>query len=121
MVRRRRAQAATRRDAAVELDLVWKALANAVRREMLDLLRDGPKTTSEVAEGFPELSRFAVMQHLRVLTDAELVMVRREGRQRFNYLNAVPIQQIYDRWVGRYARPWAEALVGLRHELEGRE
>ena len=85
---------------------------------MLDALRDGPLTTGELAERFGELSRFAIMQHLRVLEEAELVLVRREGRRRYNYLNAVPIQALYDRWVVRYMQPWTEALVGLRDELE---
>ena len=99
-------------------DAVWKALANPLRRSMLDHLARGPLTTGELADQFPELSRFAIMQHLRVLTDADLVRVERAGRQRFNYLNPVPIQMLYDRWVGRYMQPWTEALVSLRDELE---
>lgn len=99
-------------------EAVWRALASPLRRRMLDLLRDGRRTTGELAEHFPGHSRFAVMQHLRVLTDAELVLVRREGRSRYNYLNPVPIQEVYDRWVVRYTQPWAEALVALRDELE---
>jgi DNA-binding transcriptional ArsR family regulator len=100
------------------LEPVWRALASPVRRAVLDLLRDGPRTTGQIAAEFPELSRFAVMQHLRVLEEADLVVPRREGRQRFNYLNPVPIQQIYDRWVARYLQPWTEALVRLKDELE---
>jgi DNA-binding transcriptional ArsR family regulator len=99
---------------------VWRALANATRRALLDALREGPLTTGELAERFEELSRFAVMQHLRVLEEAELVIVRREGRHRYNYLNAVPIQAVYDRWVVRYMQPWTEALVSMRDELEER-
>jgi len=114
----RRSAKATRKDAGGELELVWKALANPIRRGILDQLRTGAKTTGDLTDRFPDLSRFAVMQHLAVLTEAELVMVRREGRHRFNYLNPVPIQQIYDRWVSNYAQPWAEALVGLRRDLE---
>ena len=101
-----------------EMDPVWKALANPLRRAVLDHLREGPQTTSALAARFPRLTRFAVMQHLRVLEDAELVIVRREGRERYNYLNPIPIQRIADRWVSRYMRPWTEALVGLRDELE---
>jgi DNA-binding transcriptional ArsR family regulator len=89
-----------------------------VRRSILDALRDGPLTTGDLAEGFPDLTRFAVMQHLAVLTEAELVIVRRAGRRRYNYLNPVPIQQVYDRWVARYVQPWTEALVRLKSELE---
>ena len=112
-------QSTVRRVAAAERDdRVWKALANPVRRELLDHLAEAPMTTGELAAQFPELSRFAVMQHLRVLTDAELVLAQRTGRERYNYLNPVPIQTLYDRWVGRYMQPWTEALVGLRDELE---
>jgi DNA-binding transcriptional ArsR family regulator len=105
---------------ARDLDQVWKALSSPVRREVLDHLRDGPFTTGALVDRFPGLSRFAVMQHLRVLEAAELVLVRRHGRQRFNYLNPVPIQDIHDRWVTRYTRPWAEGLVDLRDAIEGR-
>lgn len=99
---------------------MWKALSNPVRRRILDLLRDEPRTTGDVADAFPDLSRFAVMQHLGVLEAAELVIPRREGRHRWNHLNPVPIQEVYDRWVVRYLQPWTEALVSLRHDLEGR-
>jgi DNA-binding transcriptional ArsR family regulator len=99
-------------------DAVWRALASPVRRAMLDLLYGGPLTTGALAEQFPDLSRFAVMQHLRVLAEAELVLSRKEGRERYNYLNPVPIQQVYDRWVSRYMQPWTEALISLKNELE---
>ncbi len=82
---------------------IWKALANPTRRQLLDALRDGPRTTGELAEAQPELSRFAVMQHLGVLTDAGLILVRRQGRERFNHLNAAPVQRVYERWVSRLA------------------
>lgn len=85
---------------------------------MLDALANGPLTTSELAARFPDHSRFAVMQHLRVLEAGGLVVYRRRGRERFNYLNPVPIQQIYQRWVSRYQRPWAEALTSLKSQLE---
>ncbi len=102
-------------------DAVWRALANATRRAILDLLRDGRKSTGELAEAFPELSRFAVMQHLKVLAAADLVSVVRDGRTRYNYLNPIPIQQVYDRWVSRYMQPWTTALTSLKHTLEERE
>lgn len=101
-----------------EMEDVWKALANPVRRTILDLLRDGPVTTGGLADRFPDLTRFVIMQHLKVLTEAGLVVPRRQGRERYNHLNPVPIQQIFDRWVVRYTRPWTEALVSLRDELE---
>ena len=103
------------------LDPIWKALANPVRRKMLDLVRDEPLTTGDLSAAFPELSRFAVMQHLDVLEDARLIVVKRVGRQRYNYLNAVPIRQIYERWVSRYEGHWASALLALRDNLEGEE
>ena len=101
-----------------DLEDVWRALANPTRRRILDLLREGPRSTGGLADAFPDLSRFAIMQHLGVLVEADLVIVRRDGRHRYNYLNPVPIQQIHDRWVSRYTRPWTEALVDLRDELE---
>jgi DNA-binding transcriptional ArsR family regulator len=85
---------------------------------MLDALFDGPATTGALADRFPDLSRFAVMQHLKVLEEADLVIPRRDGRKRFNYLNPIPIQQIYDRWVVRYMQPWTEALTSMKDQLE---
>ena len=108
-------------DPADDLDDVWRALSNPVRRRILDLLAEGPLTTGALAERFNELSRFAVMQHLKVLEEADLVVPRRSGRERHNYLNPVPVQRIYERWVSRYMRPWTDALTSLKHELEERE
>jgi DNA-binding transcriptional ArsR family regulator len=105
-------------DTVERTDAVWRALANPVRRRILDLLTDGPVITGALADAFPELSRFAVMQHLKVLEEAELVVPRRDGRLRYNHLNAVPIQRIYRRWVSRYAGRWADSLLGLKEELE---
>lgn len=85
---------------------------------MLDLLRDGPLNTGALGEHFPDLSRFAVMQHLGVLAEADLVIPVKDGRQRLNYLNPVPIQQLYDRWVSDYMQPWTTALTSLKEELE---
>ena len=99
-------------------DAVWRALANPVRRRILDLLRDGPGTTGEVVEAV-DLGRHVVVQHLAVLREADLVIVEPRGRRRVNHLNAVPIQRITDRWVSRYARPWAETLLGLKDAVEG--
>lgn len=104
-----------------DLDPVWRALANPIRRSILDALRDGPLTTGAVAELFPDLSRYAIMQHLGVLAEADLLVARRVGRERYNYLNPVPIQRIHDRWVSRYMQPWTEALVSLRDQLETEE
>jgi DNA-binding transcriptional ArsR family regulator len=100
------------------LEIVWRALASPLRREMLDLLRDGPMSTGDLAAHFPKHSRFAVMQHLRMLESADLVVPHREGRTRLNYLNPVPIQRIFHRWVSKYQEPWAESLVSLKATLE---
>ena len=102
-----------------DLAPVWRALANPVRREILDFLSEEPLATGDLAGYFPRLSRFAVMQHLRVLEEGNLVLRRKVGRQVFNSLNPVPIQQIYHRWVQRFQEPWAEALVSLKSQLEG--
>lgn len=101
-----------------ELDAVWKALANSMRRRILDVLVAGPATTGELAAQFDELSRFAVMQHLGVLEKAELVTSQKQGRSRMHHLNPIPIQQISDRWISRYQRPLAEALIDLKISLE---
>ena len=100
-----------------DLDHVWRALANLNRRRMLDLLRDRPMTTGELAEALGE-NRFVVMQHLALLREASLVTVIAEGRRRINFLNPIPIQHIYERWVGKYQGDWASALVGLKRTVE---
>src|SRR3989337_1116920 len=102
-----------------DLGAIWKALADPSRRRLLDLLRDGPRTTGELCARFP-LSRFAVMKHLAILERAGLVIVERRGRQRWNYLNAVPIQQIYERWISGYAGFWATPLLRLKRRAEER-
>lgn len=94
-------------------DALWRALANPIRRQILDMLRIGPRTTGELAESVPSLSRFAVMQHLEVLVSAGLVLVRRRGRQRFNYLNAAPLRRWYERWVAPLANQAAAEMLGI--------
>lgn len=101
-----------------DLDPVWRALANPVRRTILDELKRAPRPTGELADAFEELSRFAIMQHLGVLEEADLVVRHRTGRVTMNYFNAVPIQRIADRWIDRMRRPWVESLVELKAELE---
>lgn len=101
-----------------ELDPVWKALSDPTRRAMLDLLRDGPRTTTELVDAFPRLSRFGVMKHVEVLRKAGLVQTREDGRQRVNSLNAVPIRQIYERWVGPFQELWSSQLLGLKEAVE---
>jgi DNA-binding transcriptional ArsR family regulator len=101
-----------------DLDDVWRALANPLRRRILDVLREGPRTTGELAAHFPDLSRFAVMQHLRVLEGADLVVGRDEGRLHWNAINVVPIRRIYERWIGKYDEPFAAELASLKRRAE---
>jgi DNA-binding transcriptional ArsR family regulator len=101
-----------------DLDLVWKALSDPTRRAILDILRNGPCTTTDIVEQFPALSRFGVMKHLRVLRDAGLVTERWEGRRCYNHLNVVPIRMIYERWVSGYQDLWASTLTSLKQQLE---
>src|SRR3954470_8618908 len=101
-----------------DLDQIWKALADGTRRTILDFLRNGPRTTTEIVDQFPDLSRFAVMKHLDVLRQVALVVTREEGRQRINSLNAVPIRMIYERWVSKYERIWASALLRVKEASE---
>lgn len=100
-------------------DLIWKALADPTRRSLLDALAPAPRSTGELVELFPGLCRTAVMKHLDVLVSAGLVVVRREGRTRWNHLNPVPIQGIHDRWVARHVRRSASALARLKRHVEG--
>ena len=103
---------------ASDLDEVWRALGNPWRRHILDLVRDQPRTTGELAQACEGIGRFAVMQHLKVLEQARLVIPRKVGRKRFNHLNPVPIQRIHERWVRKYEGHWADALIGLKKSLE---
>jgi DNA-binding transcriptional ArsR family regulator len=99
-------------------DLVFRALAGADRRRILDLLRDQPMTTGEISKRLLHLDRTTVMQHLGVLERAGLVISRKVGRCRWNYLDVSPIQHIYERWIHNYARPSAKLLSRLRADLE---
>ena len=103
-----------------ELTPVWTALADPTRRAILDLLRERPRTTGEIADEFPT-TRFAVMKHLNVLESARLIVVRREGRERWNHLNVVPLQVLFDRWVKPYQAIWSSRMTKLKSELERME
>jgi DNA-binding transcriptional ArsR family regulator len=100
------------------MDEVFKALADPTRRQLLDRLyeRDG-QTLSALEEEVP-MSRFGVMKHLKVLEEAGLVTTRKQGREKLHFLNPVPIRLVHDRWVSKYAQPWASALSGLKRDLE---
>jgi len=106
---------------ADDLDPVWKALSDPTRRAILDLLRQGPRTTTEIVDAFPHLTRFGIMKHIDVLREADLIETREEGRQRVNSLNVVPIRQIYERWVGRFEELWSSHLLRIKEIAENRE
>lgn len=99
-------------------DAIWRALGDPTRRRILDLLRARPRTTGELAAAFPGVTRFAVMKHLRILEDGNLVLVRREGRERWNHLNPVPIRQIHERWMAPFAEAQATVLLRLKERAE---
>jgi DNA-binding transcriptional ArsR family regulator len=100
------------------MDEVFKALADPTRRELLDrLFEEDGQALSALEERLP-MSRFGVMKHLRVLEEAGLVTTRRRGREKLHFLNPVPIRLIHDRWVSKYAQPWASALSELKKEME---
>jgi uncharacterized protein YndB with AHSA1/START domain len=100
------------------MDGVFRALADPTRRSLLDeLYREDGQTLSSLEERFP-MTRFGVMKHLRQLEEAGLVATRRRGREKLHFLNPVPIRLVHDRWVSKYAEPWAAALSGLKARLE---
>lgn len=101
-----------------EDDRIFKALAAPTRRALLDELKNRPQTTGALCEKFPELDRCTVMQHLKVLEAADLVIARREGRERWNHLNPLPIRQIHERWIGAYAAQAVDLLGRLKDGLE---
>ncbi len=99
-------------------DLVFKALAGSERRKILDLLRDGPATTGTICKHLDWLNRCTVMQHLGVLENAQLIIARKEGRQRWNHLDVSPIQRIHERWIESYAAPSARLLNRWKQDIE---
>ena len=99
-------------------DQVFKALAHPLRRSILDELKAAPKTTGMLCETFSEADRCTVMQHLRVLEQADLIIIQREGRERWNHLNSVPIKRILDRWIGDYATHAVAMLDRLKFDME---
>ena len=101
-----------------DLDHIWKALSDPTRRQILDLLRDGPRQTTEIVDQFPQFSRFGVMKHLDVLRDSGLVRTRSEGRLRINSLNAAPIREIMERWIGKYEAYWSNTLLRMKESAE---
>jgi DNA-binding transcriptional ArsR family regulator len=100
------------------IDDVFKALADPTRRRLLDeLFEEDGQTLSALEQRLP-MSRFGVAKHLKVLEGAGLVTTRKRGREKLHYLNPVPIREVHDRWVSKYAEPWAATLTGLKKDLE---
>ena len=101
-------------------DQIFKALSAPVRRQILDDLRDQPLTTGTLCDHFPELDRCTVMQHLKVLEGADLIIPERRGRERWNHLNPLPIHDIHERWIGPHAAHAVERLGKLKNQLENK-
>jgi DNA-binding transcriptional ArsR family regulator len=100
------------------IDDVFKALADPTRRRLLDeLFEEDGQTLSALEQRLP-MSRFGVAKHLKVLAEAGLVTTQRRGREKLHFLNPVPIREVHDRWVSKYAEPWASALTELKRDLE---
>jgi len=99
-------------------DDVFRALADPTRRSLLDeLFKEDGQTLSALEERLP-MTRFGVMKHLKVLEEAHLVTTRKRGREKLHFLNPVPIRLVHDRWVSKYAEPWAAALSDLKDRME---
>jgi DNA-binding transcriptional ArsR family regulator len=105
---------------ADDLDQVWKALSDPTRRTILDRLRAGPLTTTEIVNAFPGMTRHAVMKHIDALRNAQLIITREEGRRRINTLNVLPIRQIYERWVGPFTELWSNTLLRIKDQVENK-
>jgi uncharacterized protein YndB with AHSA1/START domain len=100
------------------VDEVFRALADPTRRRLLDeLFRSDGQTLHALVERF-SMTRFGVMKHLQQLEEAGLVVTRRRGREKLHFLNPVPIRLVHDRWVSKYAEPWAAGLSDLKTALE---
>ena len=103
-----------------DMDDVFRALADPTRRSLLDeLFKEDGQTLTALEERLP-MTRFGVMKHLKVLEEANLVVTKRRGREKLHFLNPVPIRLVHDRWVSKYAEPWAATLTGLKRTLEDR-
>src|SRR6478735_11939674 len=100
------------------MDDVFRALADPTRRSLLgERFREDGQTLSALEQRLP-MTRFGVMKHLKLLEEAGLVTTQRRGREKLHFLNPVPIREVHDRWVSKYAEPWASALTGLKRDLE---
>lgn len=103
-----------------DMNAVFSALAHETRRRILDLLRQSPGAgVGAIAVEF-DVSRIAIMKHLTVLEDANLIVSQKDGRTRRLYFNAAPIQMIYDRWTDDYSSYWASEITRLKYRAESR-
>jgi uncharacterized protein YndB with AHSA1/START domain len=103
------------------MDAVFKAVADPTRRKLLDRLYDEDGQTLSALERRLPMTRIGVMKHLHVLEEAGLIKTKRRGREKLHFLNPVPIRLVHDRWVSKYAEPWAATLAGLKRKLEEEE
>jgi len=105
----------------MKMDRIFKALSDPSRREILDIVKNKTGITiNEITEHF-DFSRFAVMKHLKILEEVELIVPRRKGKFKKLYMNVMPIQLIYDRWISKYSAIWAQSLSSLKLKLEQKE
>lgn len=102
----------------VSSENIWKALADPTRRSLMDLVRESPKTTGDLVRRFESIGRCAVMKHLSILEASKLIIPKKEGKYRWNYINAIPLQQVYERWVKKYEAQWATNLLQLKELAE---
>jgi DNA-binding transcriptional ArsR family regulator len=100
------------------MDEVFRALADPTRRSLLDALYEEDGQSLSALERRLPMTRFGVMKHLKVLEEANLVITKKRGREKLHFLNPVPIRLVHDRWVSKYAEPWAATLTGLKRQLE---
>ncbi len=104
------------------MDNVFKALSDPHRRSILDILREKDGLSlKEIESHFTDMTRFGVMKHLRVLEDCLLIVTKKDGRFKYHYLNTIPIQDIADRWISSFAKPWTQMMSDLKHKLERTE
>lgn len=105
-------------DTLTDTESIWKALSDPHRRRLMDLMRESPKTTGDLVSEFSSIGRCAIMKHLSILEKSNLVVPKKIGKHRWNYINAIPIQLIYERWVKKYEAQWASSLLQLKELSE---
>ena len=101
-----------------EYDCILKALGHAGRREILDLIKDEPHTTSELCLTLKKMDRCTVMQHLSVLEKADLILVKHRGKYRWNHINILPIQELHDRWISKFSLDAIDIVAKSKHDID---